>query len=316
MLRSVSGVDADDVDEELVPLFGVAERFPRSVAKFFPPLEVGETYECTLAAYNACRVVTTSFVMFLLGIQHDLGAMMLSSDHVGVATGYGVWSSSQSFRSFVGRASALFGESGEGMESAGGPFQTHLSDFCDWSVLLYEDLCLYVSLLAAQSKLYSAIYNGEISGCAVFGSPVDPDPNRRPLLQGVSCTPRNVSSELTRLEALRSDLASSSVFPPVHPIFRAAGRCEEYLRGILKSSCVEEELPAGGIDGEEGILPDWLRDSVLSSGSLGPVSVDSTATGSEDSEKENRPPSLSPVSPLSVPEPLEIDEDEGGDVLW
>lgn len=36
------------------------------------------------------RVILTSFVSLILGICHDLSALMLSTDHVGVSSGTGV----------------------------------------------------------------------------------------------------------------------------------------------------------------------------------------------------------------------------------
>lgn len=287
------GVDDGDDCDGVAGAVHSCSLMPSALDPFFPS---GDDPVVTFRAYVASHVVLTSFSMMILGIIHDLSAMMVSTDHVGVCVGTGVWSSSTSYERSISHVDDLMEDMGgksvrvsglSNQMSTRDGFVRRLNEFADWSVLLHEDLCLYIACLSSQQALFSSIYHGYVSGRHVYGEICDPSPSRVPLMVGTDCSSSSFLDALSRLDDLSSDLSSSSVFRRGHPIHKVVDRLRDNYCSMLESAGYEvpDDSCKENVDPDPAAAPDSDSEGVVGDvvgGASAPLSDRENWMGAED----------------------------------
>ena len=242
----------------------------------------------TVAAYEACQLVLSSFVAIVNGELGDLRSFLLSSSHVGFAAGLSVYSSSacsdrgERPRDPRGTGPCLSSSSppskpstpgeGSGEGDSGGlgewgfvsyssddPFVARMSEFSDFLVVVYSDVNLLLSCLALCDKttcgLYSGIFAGDFSGSDVLGDWALSRLYGAPLVY--HCMGRDgCLSARDRMPEIRRALRGSRAFGKGHLVYEVCDRLESYFDDLctFPSSLSDEDAFVGaGADGSESV---------------------------------------------------------------
>lgn len=282
-----------------------------------------EEWGVTKSAFASWGVVVNTFVTLLIGHSHDIQAMMLSSDHVGVSVGVGLWSSAGStdrgggYRPPPAPSGAdvdaesphlprglLTDEDGIDVSETD-PFMVRLSEFADWTVLLHQDYCLFVSCLVAQQKLLSAIYSGSVSGRALFGPPLGSHSGLLgSLLVGADYLASDFRASLRALDEHRVILSKSKSFPSRHPVYAVCDRIQDCLTSMLRNAGVDPDGDDPSSPGEEDTAVGNETETVGDGLPLLPRVDDDDDDGGDENADPQRPR----LMPRHVSElPLEMD---------
>lgn len=208
----------------------------------------GEDLRVVRAALASATYLLSAMLSVVYAVARDLLACTVSTDHLGLAVGLGPW--------------CLPVPPGVG---GGNTFVACLSEFADYSIDFYDDLCLYVSALSSLEPVFDAVRSGRVDAEFLFGSPFD-----RGLYPGVFLPPPVPPvvdlipvPDASSLDRCEDRLRSSSVFSgdPSHPLFRVLQRVREFY---APNPALVDVLAGGGgggggvDDGKENVdLSAW-----------------------------------------------------------